>query len=266
MIDRCSLAKNFAMIKSGLLALIAGSFLFAGNAHAVLVKTAFTDNVTTGATSYAIASAGNREAYAEAIGACDSSIAGCAAAASGFASTSYDVGVGASAAFYDATGLSVGDLFFIPLNLTYSLIADGNADASVSFNGSTTTAVRQEKSGTNTFLLRPGQAVNVRLTARANSNASTFPGPFVQESFAWADPVASIDSTWEWAAYAGLISITELLDPVESIESGLRPNGYSPKLPPGSALLPAVPVPAAVWLFSTALIGLAGFSKRRKAV
>jgi hypothetical protein len=29
--------------------------------------------------------------------------------------------------------------------------------------------------------------------------------------------------------------------------------------------LPAVPVPAAVWLFGTALIGLVGFSKRRKA-
>ncbi|MFC1560704.1 VPLPA-CTERM sorting domain-containing protein [Pseudomonadota bacterium] len=27
----------------------------------------------------------------------------------------------------------------------------------------------------------------------------------------------------------------------------------------------AVPVPAAVWLFGTALIGLVGFSKRRKA-
>jgi hypothetical protein len=29
--------------------------------------------------------------------------------------------------------------------------------------------------------------------------------------------------------------------------------------------VPAVPVPAAVWLFGTALIGLVGFSKRRKA-
>jgi len=210
--------------------------------------------------------AGNREAYADATAACDSSATGCAAAASGFASTSYDVGVGASAAFYGATGLSVGDLFFIPLNLTYSLITEGNADASVSFNGSTTTAAYgQEKSGTNTFYLRPGQAVNVRLTARANANASFFPGPYVQESKAYADPIASIDSSWEWAAYSGLISITELLDPVESIESGIRPNGYSPKLPPGSALLPAVPVPAAVWLFATALIGLAGFGKRRKA-
>jgi len=28
----------------------------------------------------------------------------------------------------------------------------------------------------------------------------------------------------------------------------------------------AVPVPAAVWLFGSALIGLVGFSKRRKAV
>jgi hypothetical protein len=28
--------------------------------------------------------------------------------------------------------------------------------------------------------------------------------------------------------------------------------------------LSTVPVPAAVWLFGTALIGLAGFSKRRK--
>jgi hypothetical protein len=32
-----------------------------------------------------------------------------------------------------------------------------------------------------------------------------------------------------------------------------------------SAVIPAVPVPAAVWLFGTALIGLVGFGKRRKA-
>lgn len=32
------------------------------------------------------------------------------------------------------------------------------------------------------------------------------------------------------------------------------------------AVIPAVPVPAGIWLFGTALIGLVGFSKRRKAV
>jgi hypothetical protein len=33
----------------------------------------------------------------------------------------------------------------------------------------------------------------------------------------------------------------------------------------GSSVVSAVPVPAAVWLFGTALLGLVGFSKRRKA-
>ncbi|MDH3378064.1 MAG: VPLPA-CTERM sorting domain-containing protein [Gammaproteobacteria bacterium] len=32
-----------------------------------------------------------------------------------------------------------------------------------------------------------------------------------------------------------------------------------------SCIIPAVPIPAAVWLFGTALIGLVGFGKRRKA-
>lgn len=264
MIKRYSLAAKIAMILRGLLVLVAGSFLLVGNAHAVLVKSAFTENVGSGATSFSIGTAGNREAYAEAIASCDSSIAGCAAAASAFASTSYIASVGASDAFYDATGVAAIDLF-IPLELTYSVIATGNASASVSFDGSKITAVNGEKKGTVTYNLRPGSGVGVQLTAEANANASTFPGPYVQESFAWADPIATISSTWEWAAYSGLISITEILDPVESIESGIRPNGYSPKLPPGSELLPAVPVPAAVWLFGTALIGLIGFGKHRKA-
>jgi hypothetical protein len=40
----------------------------------------------------------------------------------------------------------------------------------------------------------------------------------------------------------------------------INPSVVPPPLPPS-----AVPVPAAVWLFGTALIGLVGFGKRRKA-
>ena len=36
-------------------------------------------------------------------------------------------------------------------------------------------------------------------------------------------------------------------------------------IPVSISPIPAVPVPAAVWLFGTALVGLVGFSKRRKA-
>ncbi len=268
MINKCLLAVIPARLNSGgLWAIVVTTFLlFASSANAVVVNTTFADDTGTGATSFAIALAGSREAYADAIAGCDSSVAGCAAAASAFASTSYDVTVGATAAFYGATGLSVGSNFLIPLEIQWFLGQEGNATASISINGNTEGVTNGVKSDTWNFFVAPGGGVNIILQAEAQANASTLPGPYVQESFAYADPIISISSAWEWAAFSDLIDIEEFLDPVESKESGIRPDGYSAHLPPGSALLPAVPIPGAVWLFGTALFGLIGFGRRSKAI
>ena len=52
--------------------------------------------------------------------------------------------------------------------------------------------------------------------------------------------------------------------PIYECGSGVTGEGLSP-VSGDCDTLPAVPVPATVWLFGTALVGLVGFSKRRKA-
>lgn len=80
------------------------------------------------------------------------------------------------------------------------------------------------------------------------------------ESFGYADSVGALAAVYglDFSIENGAPSYIVLTGELQQNKS-INFDGF------GSFLVKPVPVPAAVWLFGTALIGLAGFSKRRKA-
>jgi hypothetical protein len=84
---------------------------------------------------------------------------------------------------------------------------------------------------------------------------STFNGGLLSQSF------DVTDSLFSFADLHFLLTATEDLTFSNlNLEVELRAEGIDI-----IGDIPPVPLPAAVWLFGTALIGLVGFSKRRKA-
>jgi len=75
-------------------------------------------------------------------------------------------------------------------------------------------------------------------------------------SFNATDDVLSFIGVWSDSAFDRL----EIRD-----STGTTDNEYFGEFYTGTRSLSEVPVPAAAWLFGTALIGLVGFSKRRQA-
>ena len=59
--------------------------------------------------------------------------------------------------------------------------------------------------------------------------------------------------------------VIDILAPATFVEEYNSTAGWISSLSSGTVSASVVPVPAAVWLFGTALIGLIGFGKRRKA-
>jgi hypothetical protein len=52
---------------------------------------------------------------------------------------------------------------------------------------------------------------------------------------------------------------------IDELHLGFGTNFLVDDIELNGSSIPAVPIPAAVWLFGTAMIGLFGFGKRRKA-
>ena len=237
------------------------------NAQSIVIHESFSQNFGTGGASNALAVAGARDAYSEALASCESRTIFCGATANANSSTDYLVQIGASSAFYGATGLSVGGTLHIPIQVEYYVAASGSGTASARIHGVTHSVTREEKTGTENFFMTPGSSFQVSLYTFASATAGNT-GLLFAESYASADPIVSISSNWEYAAFSDLITIEEFLDPVSLTESGVRPDGYFPHLPENSALLSAiiptlVPIPATVWLFGFGIIGLIGFTRRK---
>ncbi len=79
------------------------------------------------------------------------------------------------------------------------------------------------------------------------------------------DSIQSGSISWDLTSYTGLTLGLRLL--LQSEDPGIQFTGTTTtisNLAIANNLPSPVPIPAAVWLFGTALIGLVGFSKRRK--
>ena len=178
----------------------------------------------------------------------------------------------------------------------YTTVADGNS-SSVSLGGTTVTGTRNAGSanvhsglyfgnrglgigGANNLSLDFGEIMsidfgtavdaasltlvdiaappgNVSFQFEAFDGVSSLGGPFVF-------PIATTaPETFDLFALSGVSQMTSFSISVLSFQPafGLQIQSLSFSAVPFSA----VPVPAAIWLFGTALVGLVGFSKRRKA-
>lgn len=178
------------------------------------------------------------------------------------------------------TTSNAASIFIDAANLSTQVAFNfGQFEGGFSINGSTPIATGGSVFGEGTQLNFTGQWIDLGATT-----------PFARTVY-WSDPNAPsvIDHILQWAITpsgpSGLatisgffqskglgtippgVSLSDII--LESPNGSHNPFNFSAAFLGGQVITDIpnpVPVPAAVWLFGTALIGLVGFSKRRKAV
>ncbi|MGK0442585.1 MAG: hypothetical protein ACJA0N_002397 [Pseudohongiellaceae bacterium] len=109
---------------------------------------------------------------------------------------------------------------------------------------------------------RAGDTIRISLETEAlNPGYNTFSSTQNFSTLIWAlaDPIVTIDPAWE---FASSFLLEEVVNPMQF-------EGYGSKLPGldlggiPTVLVGFVPIPAAAWLFSLALIGLAGIKRKK---
>jgi hypothetical protein len=161
----------------------------------------------------------------------------------------------------------------VPLNISYFVgvgsSAGGAASASVAVQGQkianlSSTLGTINQSGSAAISVNAGSQINIRLETSVLNNGTYFPHQIENwSSLVWAlaDPIVTIDPTWEFASN---FSLEEVLNPMQSEVYGVMPAGLDLGEIPTN-LVGVVPVPAAVWLFGSAL-GLLGWIRRKQSV
>lgn len=220
--------------------------------------------------AYALARAGTsrgfNEAFAQTIISCsenvfEDAVNKCGASARATASYTYTDRVSLPSEFYDQTGLESSTLIPLKMVLWFSLLESSrsHSEAKVEFYTSSSglQTVKRAGSGeshaTLAFSVASGGTYSVSKYVETYIDRAIAEYP--ESSFAFVDPVVSVDPNWLYADLAAdLITITESTAPMTSMTDGA--------LPPS---LVSVPEPATLTFFSFGLVGLAGL-RRCKAV
>jgi hypothetical protein len=97
----------------------------------------------------------------------------------------------------------------------------------------------------------------------SSAEFSPYPGEY-WESYFFPDNAFVFETTWgnQASSYKGFDSYAWAVRQGDSRTPTLRPTFRSSLMPASQANVAAVPVPGAVWLFGSALVGLMGFKKR----
>ena len=216
-------------------------------------------------TAFSHAQAGGRQALSLLYVSCSLSIDPCLAGATAEATNDYFWNVVAKPGFESKD---------VPLSVSYFLGVGssngGKAFATIAVQGNPAGSLfssfgTYNQSGSVAAFGRAGTPFTISLDTSVNLSIGQVAPSSDVSSLVWAlaDPIVTIDPTWEFASN---FSLEEVVNPMEISGFGILPANLDlGEIPTQLVMAPnAVPVPAAVWLFGTALIGLVGFSKRRK--
>ena len=156
--------------------------------------------------------------------------------------------------------LTDGSTFFPVSGGNYNLTA--NFDSSGIFTGGTLLATGT----TSDPAWQSGTIISAGLTAfgfSGNGAAGTF-------EFEFNDPAMTGDMAAYWHGYSGVIASTTNMSPAYTGDwdpsLNNNPNFWMQSFSATGNVDTFVPVPAAVWLFGSGLVGLAGFARRRRRV
>jgi len=186
--------------------------------------------------------------------------------------------------FGSAQAALIGGLNIDKFAATLDAVAPMSAAPEVALTGGTLSFVSTDQS-VDTFVNLPGGATNSSIVltlgfasgdlANGTGNDLVLFEIGAPDSFSLAinggvaQTIATLDTTFTITGglqlNAAIIDLTAFGladgDPVSSIDVGLTKGGASFAL---AGTLTAVPVPAAVWLFGSGLLGFAGVARRRK--
>ena len=238
-------------------------FLVSASAQAATMAQA-TGNTLDGGNVFSHAQAGGREALSLIYSSCSSSADTCYTAASASATNDY---------FWNMVAQPGFESSVVPLNISYFLgvgsSAGGAALASMTVQGQklaflSSTLGTKNQSGSVAISVNAGSQINIKLETSVLNNGTNFPHPIENwSSLVWAlaDPIVTIDPTWEFASN---FSLEEVVNPMQFEGFGSKPAGLDLGEIP-TQLVGAVPIPAAAWLFGSGLIGLIGVARRKKS-
>jgi len=232
------------------------------SAQAAVVTSATGTTLGVGNT-FAHAQAGGREALSLVYGSCSVSAERCLTGGSASATNDYFWNIVAQPGFESSV---------VPLNISYFLGVGssngGAALASMTVQGQklaslSSTLGTKNQSGSVAILVNAGSQINIRLeTSALNNGVNFFPPSPNWSTLIWAlaDPIVTIDPTWE---FASSFSLEEVVNPMQFEAFGSKPVDLDLGEIP-TELVGVVPVPAAAWLFGSAL-GLLGWMRRKRA-
>jgi len=118
----------------------------------------------------------------------------------------------------------------------------------------------KNQSGSIALSVAAGSPINIKLETSVLMSGVSFSPPQDWSTLIWAlaDPIVTIDPTWEFASN---FSLDEVVNPMQFDGVGSLPAGVDLGVIPTN-LVGVVPVPAAAWLFGSAL-GLLGWMRRK---
>jgi len=236
-------------------------FLVSASAQAAVFTSATGTTLGVGNT-FAHAQAGGREALSLVYGSCSVSAERCLTSGSAYAQNEY---------VWNIVGQPGLESLVVPLNISYFLGVGssngGRATASLSVErvkraSLSSTLGTKNQSGSIVSSGRAGDTIRILLETEALNpgiNFFTNVPNFSTLIWALADPIVTIDPTWE---FASSFSLEEVLNPMQFDRFGSKPAGLDLGEIP-TQLVGAVPIPAAAWLFGSGLIGLIGLARRK---
>ncbi|MEY3288190.1 MAG: hypothetical protein RLZZ419_432 [Pseudomonadota bacterium] len=108
------------------------------------------------------------------------------------------------------------------------------------------------------FNLSNPSSLNTSSTSASQANIS------LGNQWSHGNSILTYDQKQGTLAVGVIVNTGDILSFSSAVSASAHDNGVAPAILPGA--LTAVPVPAAVWLFSSALVGLIGLGRRRQTV
>jgi len=255
-------SKNTLRSIFGILMLSAFLLIPISSAQAATVTSASGTTLGVGNT-FAHAQAGGRQALSLVYGSCSVSDERCLTSGHAYAKNDY---------VWNIVGQPGLESLVVPLNISYFLGVGssngGSAVASITVQAVkraslSSTLGTKNQSGSIVSSGRAGDTIRISLETEAlNPGANFSPTSPNWSTLIWAlaDPIVTIDPAWE---FASSFSLEEVVNPMQFEAFGSKPVDLDLGEIP-TELVGVVPVPAAAWLFGSAL-GLLGWMRRKRS-